>query len=100
MKKLTKTEMRANWILSNREAILQASRKYDCPENCRAKCGNGATCAKSSGGGRGFWVWAFKKAGIPCSPMAYWSGSAPTPSTSINKGIAEYINDNAPEELR
>ena len=97
--KTTKKHKRAEWILANKEGIKKAREKYQCPEKCRSSCGNGATCFTSSGGGWGYWVQAFTIAKVRCDAMNYWSGSAPTPSTSINRGIAEYITKNAPNEL-
>ena len=89
----TKREIRAEWISKNSTEMETASKKHTCPAGCRAQCGNGATCATQSDGGWGYWVQAFKMADVDCSPRNYWSGSAPTPSTSINKGIAEYISE-------
>ena len=97
--KITKIDKRVNWILENKEALVKAMKSTTCPIGCKSKCGNGATCATSSSGGWGFWVQAFRKAKITCGAMNYWSGSNPTPSTSINRGIANYIWENAPKEL-
>ena len=97
--KTTKINKRVNWILENKEALVEAKKSTTCPVGCKSKCSNGATCAISSSGGWGFWVHAFRKAEITCGDMNYWSGSNPTPSTSINKAMAEYILGNVPEEL-
>ena len=97
---MTKKEKRAEWIKENAAAINAARKSVECPEKCRASCGKGRTCAKQSGPGWGWWVHAFKAAGVECQPQNYWSGSAPTPSTSINSAVAEYIQSNAPEALR
>ena len=97
--KLSKRQARVNWILEHADAIKEARQKYQCPDGCRSQCRNGATCAISSYGGWGFWAQAFRLAEIKCEPMNYWSGSKPTPSTSISMGIAEYICSNAPGEL-
>ena len=97
--KQTKTQKRVDWLKEHKTQLDTASKKYECPNNCRSKCRNGATCFLSSDGGWGYWVWACKASNISCEPMDYWSGSNPTPSTSINKGIAEYISQNAPQEL-
>lgn len=97
--KITKRQARVNWILEHTEEIKQSREKYKCPEKCKASCGNGATCFTSSGGGWGFWAQAFRIAKIRAEIMSYWSGSNPTPSTSISKGIAEYIYKNVPKEI-
>ena len=95
--KQTKKQARAAWITANAQAIA-AARKND-HSKCRGHCNNGAKCYSQSGGGWGYWVQAFNAARINCDARSYWSGSLPTPSTSIDAGIAKYIRDNAPVEL-
>jgi len=95
----TKTDLRVQWLTEHKKEILSLPTQM-CPSGCRSKCGNGATCRLQSGGGWGYWVWALRKAGIPCSAKNYWSGSNPTPSTSIRRQIADYITLNAPIEIR
>lgn len=92
--KTSKTEKRAEWLKAHETAIKAAK----CPEEGSTK--NARYRRGMSGGGWGFWVHAFRRAGISCSAQNYWSGSAPTPSTAINKGMADYITANAPKELR
>jgi len=94
MAKITKIEKRVAFILSHKEA-LKAAR---CPESGSPT--NAARRSGMSGGGWGYWAQAFKRAGVPCSAQNYWSGSLPTPSTAINKGIAEYIGVNAPADIK
>lgn len=97
--KTAKRDLRVKWILENVKEIKEARLAYDCPENCRAKCNNGATCRISSDGGWGYWAQAFKIARVYCEKRNYWSGTGPTPSTAISKGIAKYILEHAPAEL-
>lgn len=92
-----KIERRVEWILANKEEI-EKSYVFD-HSNCRGNCQNGRTCSTQSSGGWGYWVQAFRRAGVKCFPSNYWSGSAPTPSTSINIGVARYVQANAPREL-
>jgi hypothetical protein len=96
--KISKTQQRVSWINDNLPAIKK-SRTND-HRNCKGKCHNGATCHNQSAGGYGWWANALSQAGINPERRNYWSGSNPTPSTSINKGIAEYISKNAPAEIR
>lgn len=96
--KISKTEQRVNWI-NNHSAQIEKSRTADHSQ-CRGKCHNGATCYNQSGGGYGWWANALSHAGINPESNNYWTGSAPTPSTSINLGIARFINKNAPAEIR
>jgi len=98
-KKLSMTSKRVEWALKNKSHILSVIIK-ECPKECKAKCSNGLTCKKSSSGGFGWWVHALLVADIDCEPMNFWSGTYPTPSTSINKGIADFICKFAPEEIR
>ncbi len=97
--KKTMTQKRVEWIKENLEAI-NAIAEPSCPDNCRSACGNGATCAVQSGGGWGYWVRAIHDASLKANPKNYWSGSAPTPSTSIRRGLANFIDQNAPTEIR
>ena len=92
--KMTKRQARANWILANIVAIKAAR----CAEGNNSK--NAARCVGMSGGGWGYWAQAFKLAGVSCGKQDYWSGSLPTPSTAINKGIADYIRTNATADIR
>jgi len=95
---MSKTEKRKIWLMEHKDNIERLIPPA-CPPNCRAACRNGATCAIQSGGGWGYWVRAIKLAHINPSARNYWSGSNPTPSTSIRKDIADYICRNAPESL-
>ncbi len=95
----TKLVRRAEWIRARASEIDAAREEVKCPVSCRASCKNGATCQTQSGSGWGFWVRAFWLAAVKCEPTSYWSGSNPTPSTSINRGVAEYLRANAPKEL-
>jgi hypothetical protein len=92
--KTSKTAARVAWIRANREAII-ASR---IPTEGSAH--NAAHRRGMSGGGWGYWVWALREAEVDCEAMRHWSGCLPTPSTSINGGIAAYIAANAPAEIR
>ena len=94
----TKTERRAEWILTNATGI-KLSRSV-VTVRARAKGYNARTCLGMSSGGWGWWAVALSRAGIEAGAMRYWSGSAPTPSTAINGGIANYITNNAPADLR
>ena len=92
--KKTKTELRAEWLTEYKSEI----EKTKTPEEGSIK--NAAYRRGMSGGGWGYWVWALRKAGINSSAQNYWSGSAPTPSTAINQGIADFINKNCPAEIK
>ena len=98
--KITKRTRRANWILENKENLIAARKSTSDHLECKGKCGNGATCRCQSIGGYGYWAQAFSEAGVECHRKSYWSGSNPTPSTSINRGMANYIQENAPSELK
>ena len=98
--KVSKTKERVEWILKHQEKLIEAAHKYRCPLDCRSTCHNGRTCFTSSDGGWGWWARAFKMVGMDCRAMNYWSGSAPTPSTSINRGMAEYIASHSPDHLK
>ena len=89
----SKTEKRAEWARQHKAEIETAR----TPESGSGH--NAANRKGMSGGGWGYWVWALSRAGIDAGEMPYWSGSAPTPSTAINKGIADYITANAVELL-
>ncbi len=95
--KKSKTEMRSDWASNNRIAIEKA--RTDNHTSCRGKCRNGATCNNQGSGGFGWWANALNLSNIDAEAQTYWSGSAPTPSTSINRGISQYIIDNAPKDL-
>ncbi len=92
--KMTKTEKRAKWM-TDHKAEIEAARTHDHSQ-CRGNCYNGRTCYNQSDPGYGWIANALRLAGIKPEARNYWSGSNPTPSTSINKGIAQYISDNAP----
>jgi len=94
----TKTDKRVNWLIDNYDAIYSLPRANH--SRCRGNCNNGATCRDQSIGGWGYWVWALRRANIDHQSKNYWSGSNPTPSTSIRRVIAKYILDNCPAELR
>lgn len=96
--KITKTQKRVNWI-NQHYAQIEKSRTDD-HSHCRGKCYNGATCYNQSSGGYGWWSNALDDAGVDPDSHNFWAGSAPTPSTSINRGIAAYIDKNAPENIR
>lgn len=98
---MNKTQKRAKWIKTNAERI-EAHRTPDSGETKRngGYQYNGARRADQSGGGYGWWARALRAAGIRSDAHNYWSGAAPTPSTSINKGIADYIRDNASDEIK
>jgi len=98
--KASKISRRVEWIKENEQKINEIRKANNDHSKCRGECGNGATCQVQSGGGWGFWVQAFRAAGVNCNPMKYWSGSAPTPSTSINGAIADFIYKNCPAEIR
>jgi len=99
MKKKNKTQRRAEWLIKNRDAI-EASRTTVTPNKGVTVGMNARYYQGMSAGGMGWWVRAFDLAGIDCNPMNYWSGSAPTPSIAINLGIARFIWDNAPDDLK
>jgi hypothetical protein len=90
----TKTELRAEWLVGHKAMINNAK----TPEEGSSK--NAFFRRGMSCGGWGYWVWALNRAGIQCGAQSYWSGSAPTPSTAINKGIADYISENCPIDIR
>ncbi|NMC34216.1 MAG: hypothetical protein GYA36_17415 [Veillonellaceae bacterium] len=94
-KKAPKIVRRAAWILANYFSLL------DHTSTVKRKSRNAARCPGMSGPGWGWWVRAFELANVYAlvSPMPYWSGSLPTPSTAINAGVASYINRNAPIDL-
>lgn len=96
----TKRDQRIEWINANADKIIAARKANSDHSACKGDCHNGATCKAQSGGGWGYWARAFALTSIACNPRPYWSGSKPTPSTSINKGIADYIRANAPESIR
>lgn len=98
MKKLTKTQTRVDWIQKHRQEILIA--KTDDHAKCRGKCKNGATCYNQGCMGMGWWANALDIAGIDPERMSYWTGPLPTPSTSINKGVSNFIMSNAPISIR
>ena len=84
------TEKRAEWIKMNISEIEKA-----------ATPNTGVKKHDQSSGGWGWWVRAFNMAGVGtlCHARMYFTGNCPTPSTSINRGIARYIVDNAPSGL-
>jgi len=100
--KKTMTQKRVEWIKSHYEELILAREKMEveklwrCP-NCKAKCGNGATCSVQGCSGMGYWARAFADINMFCNRKPYWSGRNPTPSTSINRGMSEYIMANAAE---
>lgn len=96
--KTTKTQQRINWIIANAAAI-EDSRSSD-HSKCKGACHNGRTCSNQSSGGFGWWANALDQAGIDPERHNYWSGSAPTPSTSINLGIAAFIMERSPSAIR
>jgi hydroxyacyl-ACP dehydratase HTD2-like protein with hotdog domain len=98
--KQTKISRRINWINEHRDAIDSLMSTPPDHSQCKGTCKNGANCKTQSGGGWGFWAQAFAAAGIQCYATNYWSGSAPTPSTSIDRRLANYITTNAPEDIR
>jgi hypothetical protein len=83
----TKLEMRKNWLIAHIDEIVLVTDH----SACKGYCKNGRTCKCQSGGGYGYWSKAFAAAGIDCQPMRYWSGPAPTPSTSINVGCVAVL---------
>lgn len=91
------TQARAEWLSSRREEI---ARLVDVGHGeCRGSCKNGYYCKNQGSGGWGWWVRACKIAGVKADARQYWSGSNPTPSTSIRRVLADYISLNAPAEL-
>mgnify|MGYP001596602476 FL=1 len=94
---MTTTQKRAEWLIAHR-AEIEAARTSGHGQ-CRGKCKNGATCCNQSSGGYGWIARALASAGIEAEATTYWSGSLPTPSTSINRGIAQYIDATAPQGL-
>jgi hypothetical protein len=93
---MSKIEKRVEWLIKHKSAI-ERSRTAVIPSKRGGS--NAATWKGMSGGGWGWWAQALRKAGIRSNIMNYWSGSAPTASTAINAGIANYIYKNAPKEL-
>lgn len=89
-----KTSARAKWMSENKKAILSARLPLDGSFH-NARFNRGMSC-----GGWGWWYRAAQIAGIDVDAMTYWSGSAPTPSTAINLGVAQFIIKNAPSDLR
>lgn len=96
----SKMARRAAWIIANYEAIKSARKAHSDHSACCGACRNGRTCKQQSGGGWGYWAQAFALANVRCERTNYWAGSNPTPSTSINLGVADYIASNAPANLR
>ena len=92
----SKLQARLAWINEHRAEIIAAA----TPINGTSK--NARYVTGMSGGGWGYWVHALDAAGLSkiAHPMTYWSGSNPTPSTAINQGVAEYIRNNAPEDIK
>jgi hypothetical protein len=93
MSKMTLRARRAAWLLAHADEY-KAARVLEEGSSHNARYRRGM-----SDGGWGYWVQAIRQAGLPSSAQNYWSGSAPTPSTAINKGYADYILANAPKEL-
>ncbi len=90
--KYSKIAKRAMWIMTRANEIsISRTPEEGSTHNAYFRRG-------MSGGGWGFWARAFDLAGVDCGAMNYWSGSAPTPSTAINRGIAEYIRTHAASE--
>lgn len=87
------TSKRIEWARANKPSIEAA--RGEVSSNSK----NAARCKGYSGGGWGLWANALESAGINPNRGSYWSGSAPTPSTAINGGIARYIRENAPQEI-
>ena len=96
--KTNKTDKRAAWLTAHKAEIEAARTELHLKP--RALGRNAKGIIGMSGGGWGYWVWALAKAGIESQSRNYWAGSGTTPSTAINRGIADYIRVNAPEELR
>ena len=98
---MSKTQKTIEWLRANANAI-EAARL--APSGERDRNGNyqdnGMFRADQSGPGWGRWAKMLKSAGIEPDAHRYWSGSLPTPSTSINAGIADWIRENCPAELR
>ena len=94
-----KTDKRAAWIIEHKDDLIAVKLATSDHKECKGNCRNGRTCKTQSTGGWGYWVRAFSAAGVDCDDMPFWSGSAPTPSTSINRGMADYISTNAPKNL-
>jgi hypothetical protein len=90
----SKLEQRKQWILTHKAEIESAR----TPVEKNSK--NAARIKGMSAGGYGFWAQAFDAAGVDDNSMPYWSGSAPTPSTAINLGIAKYIQAHAPNSIK
>ena len=96
--KITKTQQRIDWLNENKDQIEKARSEVRRPNN-KHKGHNAKGMIGMCGPGFGWWANALDMAGIKCNRMSYWSGSASTPSTAINAGIAHYILSNAPSNL-
>jgi len=99
----TMREKRIKWIRNNMSDIVRASEIYSCPDNCRSRCVNGATCAVSSSGGWEHWVIALHRAGVPGKAirvMRYKYSRWASNEVSIDLGVSQYIADMAPEDIR
>jgi hypothetical protein len=91
------TEEQVKWIIRHKEE-LENARTSD-HSKCQGNCKNGATCHnQSDNGGWGWWSNVLDFSGIDPESMNFWYDDLPTPSTSINKGIAEYLSTHAPKE--
>ncbi len=100
---MSKTIKRAAWVIEHYADLRRAlSNTAVCPAKCKSRCGNGRTCVRSSCGGWGYWVQALRMAapGKGWGVKSYWSGSCPTPSTCIDREVANYIEQHCPAELR
>jgi hypothetical protein len=93
---MTKTEKRVLWLKEHEKEIYESETEVS---NSKRGGHNAKYRDGMSTGGWGYWVWAFEKAGIKIDVMNYWAGPDPTPSTAINRGVADYILKNAPKEL-
>jgi hypothetical protein len=92
--KTTKTALRITWLREHADEIAAALSTPRDHATCKGDCHNGATCHAQSGGGYGWWAKAFAAAGYDPYARPYWSGSAPTPSTSIDKRLVGVLSDN------
>ena len=94
--RINRTDQRAAWATAHK-AEIEAARVpvTGCPRGGT----NAANMGGMSRGGWGYWARALRQAGIECNVYNYWSGSATTPSTAINRGIADYITAQCPAEL-
>lgn len=90
----SKLEQRKQWILSHKAEIEAARTTVE--NNSK----NAYRIKGMSAGGYGYWAQAFRAVGVNANVMPYWSGSAPTPSTAINLGIAKYIQAHAPDSIQ